>query len=255
MHFIFTRSYRFILLFSLCSVLGALPAFAEPGTSPARAFARIYVENRCYQAVNMVVGQDKNEITVPTLSPRNTELVFFTQTRQITPERPVLLSRRGAAEKRTTMEAFLDGAQFEKWTLGKHTVSSWLVTLCEKNLAVDDPQGQTARQTVKGEKIAEHAIVFFRQSEADQSAAVYAEHPVLVSLNGNPLRVLQTDRTGTVRFYLAADATGEVRLETAQGESLTRTLGRDQRPVRVIQASGNELVLVQPKRTIGAEDW
>ena len=255
MHFFFIRPGRLTFIFFICTALGLVPAFAERSTSPARAFARIYVENRCYQAVNIVVGQDKNEITLPTVSPRNTELVFFTQTRQITPDRPVLLARRGAAERRVNMESFLEGARSEKWTLGKHTVSSWFVTLCQKNLAVDDPQGQTSRPAVKGEKIAEYAIVFFRQPDSNRPANVFAEHPVLVSLNGNPLRVLQTDSAGKVRFYLPASATGEVRLETAQGDHLSQVAGRDLRPVRIKQALGNELVLVQPKQVIGSEDW
>jgi len=256
MHFFLARLPLSVCILAACTVFWLMPAAAEQSASPARTFARIYVENRCYQAVNMVVGQDRNETVLPTISPRNTELVLFTLARQITPDRAVVLARRGAAEKRTNMETFLKSARFEEWKLGKHTIHSWFVTLCQKNPAVDDPQGKTSRPAVKGEKIAEYAMVFYRQQDPGDPANVpMPGTPVLVSLNGSPLRVLMTDNTGVLRFYLPADAKGEVTLETARGDTLTHVLGRDQRPVRIKQASGNELLLVRPERVVGSDDW
>jgi len=192
---------------------------------------------------------------LPPVSPRETEIVLFNWTKQITPDRMIRLSRQGAPEKHVSMEAFLEDARHEQWMMGRHVVDSWFVTVCQQEAALDDPAGKTVRPAGKGETVAEYEMLFSRRPGSHDPMHVYAGYPVRVSLNGIPLRILTTGRDGVLRFLLPADATGTVTLETAPEGSRTLVLGWDLQPVRMRHALDGEQVLVEPKLASGPEDW
>jgi hypothetical protein len=246
----------------LCAVVAALcgiafwwpSALSRTSDAPAVAYTRIYVENRCYHTVDTVLERTKKSVALPQLAPRETEIILFAWTKDIHPEETIRFSRKSASEKRLAMQELLDNARREQWIIGRHVVDSWFVTLCRKEVALDDPAGVTFRSALPGETLAEYEMHFSGAPDLPAQMFLYEEYPVQIWLDDIPLRILMTDKEGILRFFLPAGTTGRITLETASG-SRSMELGHDWMPVRMRRAMGGEKVLVAPKPLSGPEDW
>lgn len=237
-----------------CGVFGALPVWGEVTPAGAKAFSRIFVENRCFHRVDLALERGRGEVALAPVAPRKTEMVLFAWTRPVAPDERVRLSRKGAVERWVPVQAWLNEGRHERWVMGRQVVDSWFVTVCARERPLDDPAGATVRPVKPGETVAEYEMLFSRVPGSVDPMYVFAGLPVEVWLNGVPLRVLKTGRDGMLRFLLPVDAAGTVVLESRQG-SKTLELGRDWQPVRMRRAFDGEKVLVEPVQVGGPQDW
>ena len=250
----FSRFCRIVLAACCCLAFLPLTARAQDNGS-GKAYTRVYIENRCYHTVDLAIEREKEDVSLPPVSPRDTEIVLFAWTKNIVPEEVIRLSRRDAGEKRVTVEELLAGAQQEQWVMGCHVVTSWFVTLCKKERELDDPAGVTIRAAQDGEKVAEYEMLFTRVPGSSDPMHIFSDYPVRISLNGTPLQILTTGRDGVLRFLLPKEASGTVMLEAAPDIARTMALGSDWKPVRARSAKAGEKLLVEPKQAGAPEDW
>jgi len=235
-----------------CAVLS--PAVAQT-TASSREYARVYVENRCYHTVDLAIEREKENLVMPPVSPRDTEIVLFTWTKNILPEEIVRLSRRNAADLRVSVGELLEGARQEEWTMGRHVVRSWFVTVCKKERALDDPVGASTRRAKEGEIVAEYEMLFTRVAGSSDPMHIFSSYPVRLSLNGTPLKILTTSKDGVLRFLLPKEAVGTMTLEAAPDITHSLELGKDWLPVRNRRAKAGEMLLMEPELLGGLEDW
>ncbi|NLC22917.1 MAG: hypothetical protein GX776_00345 [Oxalobacter sp.] len=238
-----------------CCMVFLLPIARAQDNASGKAYTRIYIENRCYHTVDLAIEREKEDVSLPPVSPRDTEIVLFTWTKNIVPEEVIRFSRKDAGEKRVTAEELLAGARQEQWVMGRHVVTSWFVTLCKKERKLDDPAGVTIRPAQAGEKVAEYEMLFTRVPGSGDSMHIFSDYPVRISLNGTPLQILATGKDGVLRFLLLKEASGTITLEAAPDITRTMALGSDWRPVRVRSAKVGEKLLVEPKQVGSPEDW
>lgn len=243
------------LLAACCCLLFSLPMAQAQGNGAGKAYTRVYIENRCYHTVDLAIEREKEDVSLPPVSPRDTEIVLFTWTRNIVPDEVIRLSRSDAGEKRFTAGELLADARQEQWTMGRHVVTSWFVTLCKKERELDDPAGVSIRPAKDGETVAEYEMLFTRVPGSSDPMHIFSDYPVRISLNGTPLQILATGKDGVLRFLLLAEASGTITLEAAPDINRTMALGSDWKPVRVRAAKAGEKLLVEPKPVSGPEDW
>lgn len=248
----FCRLLPYTTLVFFCAALS--PALAQNGAA-GKAYTRVYIENRCYHTVDLAIEREKEDMSLPPVSPRDTEIVLFTWTKNIVPEEIVRLSRKDAGEKRVTVEELLSGARQEQWMMGPHVVNSWFVTVCGKERALDDLAGVTIRAAQEGEPVAEYEMLFTRVPGSSDPMHIFSNYPVRISVNGTPLQILTTGKDGVLRFLLQEDAAGTITLEAAPDITRILELSRDWKPAKTRPAKVGEKLLVEPKPVSGPKDW
>lgn len=219
------------------------------------AYVRLYVINRCYHTVDMTVEQEKEPLRLPSVSPRATEMVWFSFADRMAWDERIVLSRELAPSRQVSLGEFISGAQHEYWTAGGQTVDSWFVTLCRKERDLADPAGLTMRPAHAGEQVAEYEMRFTRAPGSHDPVHFLADYPVRVLLDGVPLHLLATGADGVLRFLMPADVSGTVTLESPPDVRRTLLLGKDWMPARVRAASAGEAVLVRPVLLLEPDAW
>lgn len=237
------------------SMLFLQPLMAQTATTAPKAYARIYIENRCYHTVELVFEQEKKEVALPSVSPRETEIVYFNWAKSLSRDELLRFNRKDAPPLHLSMQTLLDNARHEQWTVGSHVLDSWIYTTCPKELPLNDVRGSTVRPADAGERVAEYELFFSRVLDSTDPMHIYGNYPVRVSLNGIPLHVLNTGNDGVLRLLLPADMTGTMTLEALPDETRTRELGLDWQPVKVRKAKKGEKLLVLPNLRSSGGDW
>lgn len=243
-----SRLWRAVCLLALCCWLAASAVAGE-------AYARLYVINRCYHTVDMHVEREKEPLSLPSVPPRATEMVWFSSAARMDRDEMVVLSRETAQARQVSLGELIDGARHERWKAGGQTVDSWFVTLCRDERDLADPAGLTMRPADEGEQVAEYEMRFTREPGSRDPVHFFADYPVRVLLDGMPLHLLATGPDGVLRFLMPAGVSGAVTLESPPEVRRTLVLGKDWMPARIRAAKSGEPVLVRPALLSVPDAW
>lgn len=243
----FVMMRRFLLIvFCVC------PLFVK---AQSLSYTRVFIENRCYYTVESHVMKAHETINLPSVAPRDQQLVIFTTNHQITPNESIYFSRQYAQSTSMLLVDLLNQSRHETWSLGAASIDSFFITLCGKEKPLEDQNAKTVMKATGGETVTEYELLFTKVAGSRHPEDVLSHYPVRLLLNGVPASVLKTDGDGILRFLLQPNTGGTITMQALPSITRELVIGENLNPVRNRAAQKGEQILVQQVPVSQAQDW